>query len=122
MTSRDGRFTVEMVDGAEYRMGGPLIGKIRLSTGFTFENCGQAMIFSEDSRHLAVGVWKEQELPEGVRLVQSILIVNPATGASVRWPGEFGELEFQAFEGGTIRAVDSQRAEAGKFEISSRLP
>jgi hypothetical protein len=122
MTSPDGRYTVDLVDGGEYRMGGPIIGKIAVSTGYVFENCGQAMIFAADSRHLAVAIWKEQELPEGVRLVQSILVIDPETGDSVRWPGEFGELQFRDFEHGAIHALESPKGDAREFHIAARLP
>jgi hypothetical protein len=122
MTSPDGKVVVDIVDGGEFRMGGPFIGTIALSTGSRFDDCGESMIFSGDSRYLAVATWEFREATEGVRLAQRILIIAVHSGASVQWPGEFDELEFRAFEGGTLRAVASPRGEAREFRISSRLP
>jgi hypothetical protein len=122
MTSPDGRIVVDIVDGGEFRMGGPFIGTIALSTGFRFDACGESMIFSDDSHHLAVATWEQREDTHGVRLAQRILIIAVHSGASVQWPGEYDELEFRTFEGGALRAVASPRGEAREFHISSRLP
>ncbi len=81
MTSPDNRISVDIVDGGEFRMGGPFIGTIALSTGPRFDNCGGSMIFSDDSRHLAVATWKQREEPGGIRLVQRILVIAAHTGA-----------------------------------------
>jgi len=122
MTSPDGKITVEILDGGEFRMGGPIICTIALSTGHRFENCGEAMIFSDDSRHLALATWEPREAGDAVRLAERILVIAVPSGATARWPGEFDELEFRAFEGGTIRAVDAPRGQAQEFRMSSRLP
>jgi hypothetical protein len=122
MTSPDGKVVVNILDGGEFRMGGPFIGTIALSTGPRFDHCGESMIFSDDSRHLAVATWEQRETTDGVRLAQRILIIAVHAGASVQWPGEFDELAFRAFEGGILHAVDSPRGEAREFRISSRLP
>ncbi len=122
MTSPDGKVAVDILDGGEFRMGGPLICTIALSTGHRFDDCGGAMTFSDDSRHLAVAVWDQRANVEGVRLVQRILIVAAHSGASVRWPGEFEELEFRAFRGGILHAVSSPKGNAQEFCIGSRMP
>ena len=58
MKSPNGRYTVKKIDYNETRMGGPLIGRIRIdgSRARTEEReFGEAMAFSPDSRYFAVG-------------------------------------------------------------------
>jgi hypothetical protein len=58
MKSPNGRYTVKKIDYNETRMGGPLIGRIRVEgSGAKTEEreFGEAMAFSPDSRYLAIG-------------------------------------------------------------------
>jgi hypothetical protein len=58
MKSPNGRYTVTKIDYNETRMGGPLIGRIRIdgSRARTEEReFGEAMAFSPDSRYFAIG-------------------------------------------------------------------
>ena len=58
MKSPNGRSTVIKIDYNETRMGGPLIGRIRVEGGRAKtgeREFGEAMAFSPDSRYLAVG-------------------------------------------------------------------
>ena len=58
MKSPDGRRTVVKRDYSEVRMGGPLIGRIRVDGGRAKtgeREFGEAMAFSPDSRYLAIG-------------------------------------------------------------------
>ena len=58
MKSPNGRSTVIKIDYNETRMGGPLIGRLRVDGGRAKtgeREFGEAMEFSPDSRYLAVG-------------------------------------------------------------------
>jgi len=58
MKSPNGRSTVIKIDYNETRMGGPLIGRIKIEGGRAKtgeREFGEAMAFSPDSRYLAVG-------------------------------------------------------------------
>lgn len=58
MKSPNGRSTVIKIDYNETRMGGPLIGRLRVEGGRAKtgeREFGEAMAFSPDSRYLAVG-------------------------------------------------------------------
>jgi hypothetical protein len=58
MKSPNGLYTVTKIDYNETRMGGPLIGRIRIAGGRAKtgeREFGEAMAFSPDSRYLAIG-------------------------------------------------------------------
>ena len=58
MKSPNGRCTVTKIDYNETRMGGPLIGRIRIEGGRAKtgeREFGEAMAFSPDSRYFAIG-------------------------------------------------------------------
>ena len=58
MKSPNGRYTVTKIDYNESRMGGPLIGRLRVDGGRAKteeREFGEAMAFSPESRYLAVG-------------------------------------------------------------------
>ena len=58
MKSPNGLYTVRKIDYNETRMGGPLIGRIRIDGGRAKtgeREFGEAMAFSPDSRYFAVG-------------------------------------------------------------------
>lgn len=58
MKSPNGHYTVTKIDYNETRMGGPLIGRIRIAGSRAKpeeREFGEAMAFSPDSRYLAIG-------------------------------------------------------------------
>jgi hypothetical protein len=113
-------------EGGEFRMGGPMVGTVTLSTGLRLDDCGEEMVFSDDSRYLAVAAWATQDVLEAgqpkVRLRQRILVADVRTGRVARWPGEFEALRLTRFSGGVVEAVEAPLYEARGFRLSAALP
>lgn len=95
--SPDGRF-VASVSGSEISMGNPTIGELHLSDGLTIKNCNTALLWSADSRYLAVPQWR---FLLGLQLRQRILLVDARekvilASRPLGWfiyPGEFRASE-----------------------------
>jgi hypothetical protein len=100
LTSPDGQLTARIVDAGEIAMGAPTAGRLVLSTGQTVESCSPSMVWSDDSRFLAVPRWtpgREQQL----------VIVDVQRWKTRVIPGVYRVLQLESFGGGVVRGVDS---------------
>ena len=57
LTSPDHLVRAVIADASEISMGGPSSGTLRLSNGFTVDGCNTSIIWSDDSKYLAVPQW-----------------------------------------------------------------
>lgn len=108
LVSPDGRHVAEIVDLKEIAMGAPTRGLLQLSNGMTLADCNPSMVWSEDSRLLAVPVWNLDRRRGD--WWQRIAIVWPDKGLVRRAPGTFKVLELASFSGGIVRGVDCPAA------------
>jgi len=99
LESPDGTKTARLVDGHEFGQGSPTSGRLVLSTGLQLEGCSTSMVWSEDSRFLAVPRWKWTG--------QSLLIIDTVRGEVRVAPGTFSVLQLSAFRGGIVEGIDS---------------
>lgn len=100
LASPDGQVTARIVDAGEIAMGAPTSGRLVLSTGQTVESCNPSMVWSHDSRFLAVPRWtpgREQQL----------VIVDVRRRTVRVLPGIYRVLQLDSFDGGVVRGVDS---------------
>src|SRR5688500_7244555 len=61
LTSPGGQITGAINDGYEFGQGSPTIGTLKLSNGMTFESCSPSVVWSDDSKFLAVPQWKRTQ-------------------------------------------------------------
>jgi hypothetical protein len=100
LTSPDGELLASIMDAVEIAMGGPTRGLLRFSNGFTIEGCNPSIVWSSDSKYLAVPQWAEDR-------TQKLLVVEPAARRTRVMPGSYRVLRLESFAGGVIRGVDS---------------
>jgi hypothetical protein len=98
--SPDGTKTARLEDGHEITQGSPTFGRLVLSTGLQLEGCNTSMIWSEDSRFLAVPRWRRDRN-------QSLVIIDTVRGEVHVAPGTFRVLQLSAFRGGIVEGIDS---------------
>ena len=100
LTSPDGGLLASIMDAVEIAMGGPTRGLLRFSNGFTVEGCNPSIVWSSDSKYLAVPQWTENR-------TQNLLVVEPVARWTHVMPGSYRVLRLESFAGGVIRGVDS---------------
>jgi hypothetical protein len=98
--SPDGKLTAIIEDAAEIAMGAPTSGTLRLSNGFTVEECNPSLVWSSDSQFLAVPQWTRDK-------AQRLLIIEVANKKKTVMPGSYRVLQLESFENGVISGIDS---------------
>jgi hypothetical protein len=99
LESPDGTKTARLVDGHEFGQGSPTSGRLVLSTGIQLEQCSPSMVWSEDSRFLAVPRWTWRG--------QNLVIIDTVRGDVRLAPGTFRVLQLSAFRDGIVEGIDS---------------
>ncbi|HEU4880774.1 MAG TPA: hypothetical protein VFT45_00975 [Longimicrobium sp.] len=100
LPSPDGQKTVRIKDPGEIAMGGPTSATLIVSTGMTLESCSPSMVWSDDSRFLAVPRWTPDR-------AQQLAIVDVEQGTVRVLPGRYRVLQLESFDAGVVRGVDS---------------
>jgi hypothetical protein len=111
LDSPDGTKTARIVDGHEMGQGSPICGRLVLSTGFELESCSPSMVWSEDSRFLAVQRWRQAG--------QSLVIIDTVRGEVHLAPGTFRVLQLSAFRGGIVEGIDSPTYEPTQVRVDT---
>lgn len=111
LTSPDGEFLASIKDAVEIAMGGPTSGLLRFSNGFTVGGCNPSIVWSSDSKYLAVPQW-------AVDRTQQLLVAEPAARRTRMMPGSYRVLRLESFAGGVIRGVDSPIYMPARLEVS----
>lgn len=57
-TSPDGRLVAKVEPAFETSLSGPTCGRLEISDGLTMPRCSPAFLWSDDSRYLAIPVWR----------------------------------------------------------------
>lgn len=97
--SPDGSMTSHLQNAVEVGQGGPVRGTLVLSTGLMVDDCNGSMVWSVDSRYLAVPRWEAT--------AQRLVVIDTHTGrlrASCRL---YRVLELMSFHGGVVSGIDS---------------
>ncbi|MBN2730584.1 MAG: hypothetical protein JXR53_15275 [Bacteroidales bacterium] len=100
LESPDGKFQAEIKDTIEIAMGAPTSGTLRLSDGRQWESCNVSMIWSTDSRYLAVPQWTRNRN-------QRLMIIDVIEHHTFHAKGEFRVLQLEKFQDGIIEGIDS---------------
>jgi hypothetical protein len=82
-------------------MGAPTAGRLEIGDKIKLENCNPSMIWSDDSRYLAVPQWQGRDAH------QRLVVLDLATGVMLFDSVEYRVLQLESFTEGVIRGVDS---------------
>lgn len=100
LLSPDGSLVAEISDAMEIAMGGPMEGTLHISNDFIIERCNSSIVWSEDSRYLAVPQWVHNRK-------QRLVVIEPLARKLQYFPGIYRVLEIHQFKNGIISATDS---------------
>lgn len=111
--SPDGSKTARIEKAMEIGMGAPTRGTLFLSTGLVLEDCNPSMIWSDDSRYLAVPRWEGGS--------QRLAVIDTSTQQVRESNSLYRVLELTSFSGGIIGGLDSPvyRPQPISVDISS---
>lgn len=110
LASPDGRLTATVEDPTEICMGGPGSGLLRFSKGFAIPGCSPSIVWSDDSRYLAVPLWAGDR-------TQLLLIVAPAARASIMDRHRYRVLQLDAFVSGVVTGTDSPKYQPAPVRV-----
>src|ERR1700674_2290580 len=110
LTSPDGKFTAGIDDAQEVRMGAPTFGTLKISNGMSYESCNPSIVWSDDSKYLAVPQWTHQN-------DQRLLVISLEKHAARYVSGLFQVLELHSFVNGKIKGLDSPIYQPREIEI-----
>ena len=111
LTSPDGSLTASLNETHEISMGGPSSGTLIVSNGQSVNYCSPSIVWSDDSKYLAVPQWTLER-------TQRLIVLHPRERLIGYVPGEFRVLRLESFHGGKIRGVDSPAHDPQPIEVS----
>ena len=97
-------------------MGAPTSGELLISNGLKFHSCNPSIVWSDDSRFLAVPQWKPNNRG---RHPQRLMIVSIEHECSRYVSGDFNVLELGSFSDGVVRGVDSPAYNPNQIEVDT---
>jgi hypothetical protein len=110
--SPDGKGHARLHHPMEIGMGGPTAGRLTLSNGVQIFSCNPSMVWSDDSRYLAVPQWR----PTNSR--QRLLVVDMANRVLLTDSAEYRLLQLEDFVKGVIHGTDSPVFEPNVVHIA----
>lgn len=99
LESPDGRRVAILFEPGEIGMGAPTSGELKVSNGQYAEGCNPSMVWSDDSRFLAVPQWFDR--------MQRLLILDTDFKKRAFAPETYRVLELHTFNNGMVEGVDS---------------
>ncbi|MET0395491.1 MAG: hypothetical protein ABW277_01560 [Longimicrobiaceae bacterium] len=100
LTSPDGAWSVTYSDSCEIAMGAPVSGTLTVSNGMEIRCCNGSLVWSGDSRYLAVPQWTRSRM-------QRLVVVDLPRRRACYTDREFNVLELHSFANGVISGIDS---------------
>lgn len=111
LPSPDGRFVATMEDAMEMGMSAPVRGTLRLSSGCLMPGCGSAMVWSDDSRHLAVVRWDSHGIGR-------LAVVRAEDCSVAELPESVGAVRLAAFSDGVVTALREPAGPPRHYDVS----
>jgi hypothetical protein len=99
LESPDGRKVAILTEPGEIGMGAPTSGELKVSNGQYAESCNPSMVWSDDSRFLAVPQWFDR--------MQRLVILDTDFKKRAFAPETYRVLELHSFDMGIVEGVDS---------------
>jgi len=113
LTSPNGMLLAEIIDAGEIAMGAPTSGSLVLSNGMRRDRCNPSMVWSDDSRFLAVPEWTPNRQ-------QRLMIISMEHRDSRFASGTYRVLELESFINGIVCGTDSPAYEPRLIEVDVR--
>jgi hypothetical protein len=114
VVSPDGSKTARLDATGEMGMRGPTRGTLTLSTGLVLEECNPSMVWSHDSRYLAIPRW------DGNR--QRLAVIDTSTQQVRVSNSRHAVLQLASFSGGIITGIDSPAHRPRDFSLDITSP
>ena len=111
LESPDGRKVAILSEPGEIAMGAPTSGELNVSNGQSAFNCNPSMVWSDDSRFLAVPQWFKRD--------QRLLILDTDFARRAFAPDTYRVLELHSFSNGVVQGIDSPITNRGKSAVTS---
>ena len=100
LVAPNGQLTATIEEAFEVGMGAPTSGDLELCNGLRAASCNPSMVWSDDSRFLAVPQWTRDRQ-------QRLLVLSMEHHSCQLLGGLFRVLELHEFKSGVILGVDS---------------
>tara|TARA_B100001971_G_scaffold203052_1_gene217492 strand:- start:1874 stop:2284 length:411 start_codon:yes stop_codon:yes gene_type:complete len=100
MTSPDGALTATLDTIGEVCMGGPTRGPLIISNGMRIEDCNPSIMWSDDSRFIAVPQWTETRS-------QKLVVIDVKNKSTHTFTKTYQVLAIESFKDGLIQGIDS---------------
>jgi hypothetical protein len=100
VVSLDGTLTAVIHDASEIAMGAPTSGELWLSNGIRIDSCNPSIVWSDDSRYLAVPQWAPNRS-------QRLVVVDVKSRERRAFASTFRVLQLDSFSNGWIEGIDS---------------
>ena len=110
VASPNRRYKAQVTGAMEIAMGAPTSGTLSVSCGIKRKQCNPSIVWSSDSRFLAVPQWTKNR-------AQRLLIIEVEKGKSYWAPKVYRVLELHNFVNGTIYGVDSPEYNPVQVEV-----
>ncbi|MEM6471872.1 MAG: hypothetical protein AAF802_20095 [Planctomycetota bacterium] len=117
LDSPDGSLNATIDDAMEIGMGAPTRGDLVISTGLTILDCGPSIVWSHDSRYLAVPQWQPYDNGHSQRIV----VISIERNAFRPVGRKFVVLELASFVDGIVCGIDCPATVKTPVEIDTQL-
>jgi hypothetical protein len=107
--SPDGTMWALIESPSEIAQGAPTFGELKISNGQSAHNCNPSILWSDDSRYLAVPQWFES--------FQRLLLIDTKLAKKILAPETYEVLELHSFDKGIVEGVDSPIYQPKKISI-----
>lgn len=105
-----------LIEPSEIAMGSPTCGELSVSNGQSASNCNPSIVWSENSRFLAVPQWFDRK--------QRLLLLDTDSRKRAFAPEWFSVLELHAFSNGIVTGIDSPLYQPRRiaFDVRNLFP
>jgi hypothetical protein len=114
LKSPDGRFAASIDDAGEVGMGAPNAGELVISNGMRLDACNPSMVWSDDSRFLAVPQWTNERK-------QRLVVISVDQRILKTLGGLFDVLELHDFSQGKIKLIDLGNRPPEPIEFDTKV-
>lgn len=111
--SPNGDLVAIVNDAAEVGMGAPTSGTLEISNGIEVADCNPSIVWSEDSKYLAVPQWTKSR-------DQRLMVIDVVSKDKYLVPKKYRVLELHQFKNGVISGIDSPIHKSSVIKVNIR--
>jgi hypothetical protein len=112
LKSPDGKHLAKIENAMEIAMGAPTSGLLKITTGFELDHCNPSMVWSDNSKYLAVPQWTKNHQ-------QRLVLISVENSKVAYSPKKYKVLQLHNFSNGIVKGIDSPIHEPKPFEIDT---